>query len=53
MKAAAILRVKGVGRMNKRGRKMIAGWLRRQARHFVARGHLYTKGDFTARYLYR
>ena len=51
-KTAASLTIKAPGRMDKRGRKRIAGWLRRVARHFVARGYLYTKGNFRARYLY-
>ena len=52
VKTAAVLKIKAPGRMRKRGRKMIADWLRRVATHFEARGELYTKGDFTAKYLY-
>ena len=52
LKTAAVLKIKAPGRMRKRGRKMIADWLRRVATHFEARGELYTKGDFTAKYLY-
>lgn len=51
-KTAAVLTIRAPGKMNKKGRRMIAGWLRRQARHFLARGDLYTKGNFKARYLY-
>jgi hypothetical protein len=50
-KSAAILTIKDPQRMDKKGRKMIAGWLRRQARHFEAKGEMYAK-RFTARYLY-
>jgi hypothetical protein len=50
-KSAAILTIKDPQRMDKKGRKMIAGWLRRQARHFEAKGDRYAK-RFTARYLY-
>lgn len=53
MKTAAILIIKAPGKMNKKGRRMIAGWLKRQARHFIARGGLYTTGNYTARYIYK
>ena len=49
---AAVVTVYRPDRMTKRGRKQIASWLRKQARHFVARGELYTKGRFTALYLF-
>lgn len=52
LKEAAKLSVKSPGKMTKRGRAAIASWLRKQARHFLARGDLYTKGNFSARYLY-
>lgn len=51
-KSAAIVTIKDASRMNKRGRKAIAAWLRRQATFLEAYGpQLSTR--FTARYLYR
>jgi len=52
-KSAAILTVHGLGRMNPKGRKDIAEWLRQQAKNFIKDGHLYSDGRFTARYLYK
>lgn len=51
MKSAAVLTIKDPTKMTKAGRRLIAGWLRRQARHFIAKGDRYAKG-FRARYLY-
>jgi predicted PhzF superfamily epimerase YddE/YHI9 len=50
-KVAAVLTVKDPERMTKRNRQQIASWLRKQARHFVARGDRYAK-NFRARYIY-
>jgi hypothetical protein len=51
--AAAIVTINGPGRMSTKGRKAIAEWLRHTALDFELLGRQYTKGRFTARYLYR
>ena len=50
-RTAAVLTIRAPERMTKRGRKAIAGWLKRQARHFIARGDRYAK-NYKAKYIY-
>lgn len=52
-KSAAILTIKGAGRMSPKGRKAIVAWLRRQASFLAQHSKDYSTGRFTARYLYR
>ena len=52
-KSAAVLTIKGPGRMTSKGRKDIVTWLRDQASFLSKHGKEYTTGRFTARYLYR
>jgi hypothetical protein len=51
-KSAAVLTIFGPGRMTIEGRKALATWLRRQANNLVGDDFNYTRGRFTARYLY-
>lgn len=52
-KTAAVLTIKAPGKMTRRGRRSIAAWLRRHARYMDRRAHnIFTKGNFTARYIY-
>lgn len=51
-KSAAILTLKDAPLMNKRGRKNIAAWLRRQA-GFLEKHADQLSNRFTARYIYR
>ncbi len=49
MKEAATLTIRRAQKMTKRGRRSIAGWLRRQATALIAEGEKYAP-TFTARY---
>ncbi len=51
--SAAILTINSPGKFTSEGRKDVAEWLRQQAKALVRDGKDYTKGRFTARYLYR
>ncbi len=51
-KTAAVLTIRGPGKMTPRGRKDIATWLRRQAAHLLKHGAEYTDGRFTGRFSY-
>ncbi|MDO8596407.1 MAG: hypothetical protein Q7R45_07270 [Sulfuricaulis sp.] len=51
-KSAAILTVHGAGKMTPKGRRAIAGWLRKHAAMLVKYGNNYSR-RFTGRYLYR
>lgn len=51
-KCAAIVTIRGPGKMTARGRRDIATWLRRQAVHLLKHGTEYTDGRFTARFFY-
>ena len=52
-KSAAVVTIHGAGRMTARGRRDIAGWLRRHAAWLMKHGGEYTRGRFVGRYLYR
>lgn len=52
-KSAAIVTIRGPGKMTKRGRRDIAMWLRRHAAHLLKHGEQYTEGRFTGRFIYR
>jgi hypothetical protein len=51
-KTAAIITIRGAGRMTKKGRRDIANWLRRHADSLVKYGHEYSNGRFIGRYHY-
>jgi hypothetical protein len=51
-KSAAVLTIKAASNMTDEGRREIAAWLRRQAKHLIKHGEEYTEGNFRARYLY-
>lgn len=50
---AAIVTIRGPGKMSKRGRRDIAKWLRHHAECLLKYGDEYTEGRFTGRYMYR
>ena len=51
-KSAAIITIKAPSKMTKRGRRDIAGWLRKHADRLTRHGDEYTDGRFTGRYIY-
>ena len=51
-KSAAVITIKSPGKMTARGRRDIAGWLRRHADHLLKHGKDYTDGRFTGRFIY-
>jgi hypothetical protein len=51
-KAAAFIKIKDAGNMNKKGRRDIANWLRKEAKALVKDGHLYGR-NIIIRYLYK
>jgi hypothetical protein len=51
-KSAAVITIKEVPEMSKRGRREVAAWMRKQADFLESDGKSFSK-RFTARYLYR
>ena len=51
VKSAAVLTVFDAAKMDKRGRRLIATWLKRQAKNILEYGDRYSS-RFTGRYLY-
>lgn len=52
VKSAAVITIKGPGRMTARGRRDLATWMRAAAKRLTRDGELYTDGRFTERFLY-
>ena len=48
----ATLVIHGAGAMSSEGRRILAGWLRQQAKHLLKEGHNYA-ARFRARYRHR
>lgn len=49
---AAVITIRGPGKMTPEGRAEIAAWLRRHAKMLMKDGPKYTTGTFTGRYFY-